>query len=88
MIIKEFVEKDNTAKKYRVVIRDNCYGSKLSKFLKFINEARKDFDINEDEVDVVHFGGERYARTFGIEFDTNTKPPDEYVKIEGLELTR
>jgi len=82
-MIKEFCKSSN-----RAVIREDAYGSQWSKFKRLVNEAKKDFpDLNEDDVEIIHFGGERYAKTFGIEFYT-VYAPDSYSEISQLEYTR
>lgn len=81
-IIKEYCPSAKT-----VVIRSDSYGSSMSYIQKLLNEARKDFDVNLDTCTVVHFGGERYANTFGIEFPADDAP-EEYIRINQLEYTR
>lgn len=82
-IIKEYCEDSEV-----VVIRNAYYGSSLKKFLDFLKEARMDgFSISEDQVTIVHYGGERYASTFGIEFSYPTAP-DNYKRISRLEFYR
>lgn len=83
MIIKEFCKDAN-----RAVIREDSYGSQMSKFKKLIGEALEDFpDLSPDDVEIVHYGGERYAKTFGIEFHA-TYAPDTYTRISQLEYTK
>ncbi len=71
------------------VIRTNIYGSQLSHFMNLFNEAKKDFpDLKPEEVDIKQFGGRRYKRTFGIEFDRPEESvPETYNRIENLEHT-
>ena len=81
-MIKEFCKASNTA-----IIRENSYGSKLSKFTKLFAEAKKDFPyLEEEDIEIVKYGGERYAKTFGIEFYATTVP-EEYARISQLEYT-
>jgi len=83
-IIKEYCKYAN-----RAVIRSNSYGSGLSKFEELFEIARKDFPfLKISDVDVVHFAGERYAKTFGIEFNVlSASVPSDYIQISQLEYT-
>ena len=73
------------------VIRSRNYGSSLAKFLYFAREARKDYPhLKDEDIKVVHYGGDRISGTFGIEFE----PPKENLVLDGwteihsLELVR
>ena len=83
-MIKEYCEKA-----HRVVIRENNYGSSLEKFERLFREALQDFPfLNKDDVTIVHFGGNRYKKTFGIELSVeNFEIPNDYVMINELEYT-
>lgn len=81
-IIKEFCPSAGVA-----VVRSDCYGSSMAYIQKLIDEARKDYDIKLEMCDVRHYGGERYARTFGIEFPVS-HAADGYEIIEQLEMTK
>lgn len=83
-MIKEYCEYAKTC-----VIRENSYGSRLSKFLRLIEEAKKDFpSLTDEDIEIVKYAGERYAKTFGIEFEiTNQEIPAEYIRISQLENT-
>lgn len=73
-----------------IVIRSNRYGSCLSKFLDMLDVAQKDFPvIRTDDVDIKHYAGEFYAKTFGIEFllPKGSRIPPEYNEIPKLEYT-
>jgi hypothetical protein len=61
----------------------------LEKFIQFFNEAKSDFPwIEEKDVNIIHFGGQRYARTFGIEFKIPENIcPDGYCEIYSLEYS-
>lgn len=72
------------------VIRTDNYGSTLQKFLDFLKEAQKDFpQLTPATVEIVHFGGERYKHTFGLEFKvpTGASVPNTYSPINQLEFT-
>lgn len=86
-MIKEYCTTDNGHT--WAVIRDERYGSKLQKFIDFYNEALRDFpNLKIENVDVVKYGGERYSKTFGIEFEVlGWTVPQEYREIGMLEYT-
>lgn len=50
--------------------------------------AKKDFpNLEPDDVQVIKYGGIRYAKTYGIEFDADqSKITDEYYVKENLEF--
>jgi hypothetical protein len=55
------------------VVRSNCYGCSVSTINQFAAVAKQTYpDLKDEDIRVVQFGGESYARTYGIEF----KPPD------------
>lgn len=85
MIIKEVYKQEGRSPIF--ILRKNTYSSTLAKFLELYNEARKEFpNLQTDEVRVVHFGGERYKYTFGIEFYAiTTSIPEGYTQIGILE---
>lgn len=84
MLIKEFCHAKEGG--YHLVLRESSYGSQLIKFLTLFDIAKKDFPkLNPYEVRVVKYGGERYAKTFGIEFYSLETPPSEYREIPYLE---
>lgn len=75
----------------RCVVRSRNYGSSLAKFLDFAAEARKDYpQLSDDDIEIVHYGGDRIARTFGIEFVPPVKKPvlEGWTIIHQLELTK
>jgi hypothetical protein len=81
MIIKEFCKKVNTC-----VIRTFSYNHSLEYLMVLFAEAEGDFPgLKAKDVEVVQYGGQSYARTFGIEFHPITPPPAEYVEIDQLE---
>jgi len=74
--IKEFCPSSKT-----VVIRSKTYGSQLSMFMEMVFSAQHDgFPVYPDNCKVVQYGGDRYARTFGIEFYYEDAP-EEYTII-------
>jgi hypothetical protein len=81
-MIKEYCEPSA-----RVVIRESRYGSQLDKFIRLYEEALKDFpNLKMRDVEIVKYAGERYAKTFGIEFHSPFAP-DTYARISALEYT-
>ena len=68
-IIKEFCLYSR-----QCIIRTDTYAHSLRHFQNLFEIAKKDYpDLKPENVEVIHYAGERYARTFGIEF----KPTDE-----------
>lgn len=81
-IIKEYCK---AAKK--CVIRTSTYCHTFAFFKELVAEAKKDVpEVDEDGIEVVQFSGRYYARTYGIEFNCDTKPED-YTDIHQLEHT-
>lgn len=87
-IIKEYCEGSGV-----VVLRESAYGSSLKKFLRLWEEFKKDFpnlNVNEDrDVEIKHYGGRYYAKTFGLEINIgkNSYVPEFYNRISQLEYT-
>lgn len=84
-IIREYVQNGG---RVACVIRANVYTSTLSHFMKLFEEAKRDFpDLEAGDVEVKHYAGERYSRTFGIEFSrpVGTIIPNAYFRRESLE---
>ena len=82
-VIKEFCRKI-------VVLRTNTSAKGLNHFDKLFAQAKKDFPtLERSDVRVVQFGGDRYKRTFGIEFDLpeGAKIPKGYSELKELEYT-
>jgi hypothetical protein len=73
------------------VLRTDNYVHTLAHFLELFEEAKKDFpELKPEDVEIVHYGGERYAKTFGMEFEIPKGKicPAAYAKIEQVEMTR
>lgn len=82
-MIKEYFEGETA---FVIVIRESSYGSKLDKFERLFSIAKKDFpNLSSQDVEVVQFGGRYYSRTFGIEFESDIIPSEEYKRISSLE---
>jgi hypothetical protein len=75
----------------RCVVRTGGYGCSLLFIQNLFKVAQEDFPwLTEAHVEIVHFGGKQYARTFGIEFDSPNElatPPDGWTEIPELEFT-
>jgi hypothetical protein len=86
MIIKEYYISENLPPKF--ILREMNYNHKLDKFLRLYEEALNDFPkLTPDKVRVIHFGGDRYRYTWGIEFDWPVFViPESYKQIETLEF--
>jgi hypothetical protein len=73
------------------VIRSNTYVSTISYLLELTRIAVKDFEefgLKYEDIQVKHYGGQRYKSTFGIEFRPNEAVKnDTYIDIDGLEAT-
>lgn len=73
------------------VLRTDTYANSLAHFEMLFAEAKKDFpSLEPGKVEVIRYGGDRYARTHGIEFliPEGAIIPPEYQPIENLELVR
>lgn len=84
-IIKEFCRTRNI-----IVIRTNTYSKTYAHISNLILLAKKDFDVKDEDIIVVEYGGERYKRTIGIEFHIPSGTdwiPSEYTEISELENT-
>ena len=96
-IVREFVPRDRTValSSGRVVVRAENYGSSLAKFDELFDVMASDaltfeppIELDRADVEVVHYGGERYAKTFGLEV---TIPeghiiPTEYMRMDQTEF--
>jgi hypothetical protein len=74
------------------VVLEKNYGSSLSKFDRLFEVAQQDFpEISRETVKVVHYGGDRRAKLFGIEFEIPyevTIAPAGWTPIVELEMTK
>lgn len=70
----------------RCVIRTNTYARNLEHINELLKIAQRDFpNLIAKEVDLVVYGGERYAKTLGIEFNPPSVVPNTYEAINRLE---
>ena len=71
------------------VVRSNCYGSRLDYLLQLAAAAREDFPhLTDEDIEIKHYAGRHYARTFGIEFNVPVADvPDSYKEIREVEHT-
>lgn len=53
-----------------------------------VDIAKSDFpNIKNENIEIIEYGGERYKRTFGVEFNCGDSfVPDSYKPIESLEF--
>jgi hypothetical protein len=73
------------------VIRANHYGNNVALINEWAAIAKQTYpDLQDQDIKVVQYGGDRYARTFGIEFPTpgdGLTAPDGWTAIQELEKT-
>lgn len=75
--------------KQRCIVRTDTYASTLGHLEMLFAEARNDFPgLVQDRVEIVHYGGRSYARTYGLEFDVEPtqRIPDSYKAVQEVEL--
>ncbi len=78
--------KEKLAGSDRRIVRSDCYGCSLEYYGKLADQAKSDFPTLEDkDISCVVFGGRRYKRTRGIEFEAPTDTPSDYEEIATLE---
>jgi len=81
-IIKEYCEHNNT-----VILRTDCYSKRLSSILELFETAKIDFPfLKVNDVEVIYYAGERYKRTYGIEFLAQDAPTN-YLRVNSLEFS-
>ena len=69
------------------VIRSNTYAHNIKYINNMVKEAKKDVpELKDEDIEVVQFAGERYSKTYGIEFPVKKKPAG-YDEIGRLEKT-
>ncbi len=89
-IIREVRKPNEHTATTRCVVRTNCYASSMKFLQELVAAAREDFpDLNGEDMDVKYYGGRRYARTFGIEFNVTDveRVPARYRDIHEVEFT-
>ena len=86
-IIKEFVriKLDDSA---RIILRTNYYIGTFEYIRNLVNEARKDFSLEDDKIEIIHYAGDRYKGTYGIEFnvDKGVTIPEKYKEVSQVEF--
>lgn len=85
-IIKEFVR---TTTGVIIILRTRTYGSSLQYLNGLYRVALRSFPgIEQQNVNVIQYGGERYKRTFGIEFfvPPGTEIPADYEERDNAEV--
>ncbi len=69
------------------VVRTSSYDTRLSYLEWLFDAAKKDFpDLTKEGCKIVHYAGQRYKGTMGIEFRATSEVPSEYKPISGLEM--
>ena len=89
-IIKEQTERpaENPDANPICVIRTDTYARTLSHLLGLFDIAKGDFPgLKPEDVNVNKYAGSRYAKTYGIEFQSpeGATIPDDYTQIATLE---
>jgi hypothetical protein len=80
--------KEYSTESQKYVIRTDTYAHSVEHIQNMFAEAQKDFpDLQVKDVDVVYYAGQRFSRTFGIEFRAVGTIPDSYREIHQLEFT-
>ena len=71
------------------IVRSDCYGSHLDYIHELVKAARVDFpDLQDEDIEVIQFGGRHYKNTFGIQFRaaSDSLVPASYREINELEF--
>ena len=80
---------NNKMQTVAIIVRTLCYDNSFNYFLKLRKQLRKDFPklINDKKLNIIHYGGECYKRTFGIEvwLPIDTIIPENYTEISKVE---
>lgn len=86
-IIKEYCKFD-MGRRNRIILRTSTYAHSFIYFKILVKEAMKDFpELKEHTIDVIHYGGQYYKNTYGIEFNINIAPPADYCQVKNTECT-
>jgi hypothetical protein len=74
------------------VVRTSTYAKSLNYFMLLAAAVRETFpDVKDEDLRVVHFGGNYYKGTMGLEFDIKepcTTCPEGWAAIHELELVK
>ncbi len=72
-----------------VIVRSDTYASSYKHISNLVTVAKNNFNILDEDIEVVKYGGERYKRTYGIEFtvDLETEIPVDFVHVSQVEYT-
>jgi hypothetical protein len=84
--IKRYLVKEHT--ETHCIIRTTLYDRSLDYLVHLLKIAQKDFpSIEPKDIQVVQYGGKRYAKTRGLEFEIpkGFEVPDDYTSINELE---
>ena len=97
-IVKEFARtpREDAGGPGRMIVRATNYGSHLDRFDKLFAIMAADaatceppIELDRNDAEVVHYGGERYAHTFGLEVQIpgGYIVPEDYTRIDRVEPT-
>lgn len=85
-IIREYCKPKTIGALPICVVRTKTYASSLAHFDELFTVAQSDFpDLRREDCEAVHYAGQRYRGTYGIEFRWSGEIPENYQKIEYLE---
>lgn len=85
-IIREYCQPKTIGALPVCVVRTKTHANSLAHFDELFSVAQSDFpDLHREDCEVVHYGGQRYRGTYGIEFFRVGEIPESYQKIEHLE---
>lgn len=72
-----------------VIVRSDTYASSYEHISNLVGVVKKYFDVSDSDIEVVKYAGDRYKRTYGVEFTTGleTQIPDEFQSISQVEYT-
>lgn len=60
---------------WRCAVSANTYGKRLSFLLELVAIAKQDVPtLNDDDIEVVVYGGDRRRKMYGVEFDSKVLP--------------
>ena len=69
------------------IIRTNTYGHSVGFILGLVTVAREHFpNLKLNDVEICHYGGQRYKYTFGIQFKPSGPIPDVYKRVPQIEF--
>ncbi len=72
-----------------VIVRSDTYASSYKHISNLVEVAKKYFNVSDEDIEVVKYGGDRYKRTYGVEFtvDLETEISADFQHISQVEYT-